>query len=161
MAELSISEVGRQAGLRPSAIRYYERVRILPPARRVSGQRRYQISTVYRLVVVRLAQQAGFTLDEIRRLWYGFGTQAPAFSRWRQLAGLKIADLDSRMNHLQRMKELIERLRTQCQCETLDQCGKALLDKNRQPPASAEITQRIHVLSRNRLRAGTAGSVDR
>lgn len=160
MDELSISEVGRQAGVRPSAIRYYERVRILPPARRVSGQRRYQISTVYRLVVVRLAQQAGFTLDEIRRLWYGFGTRAPAFRRWRQLAGLKIADLDSRMNHLQRMKELIERLRTQCQCETLDQCGKALLDKNRQP-ASAEISQRIHVLSRNRLRAGTAGSVDR
>jgi MerR family redox-sensitive transcriptional activator SoxR len=127
VAELTISEVARQAGLRPSAIRYYERIRILPAARRVSGQRRYEMSAVYRLVVVRKAQEAGFTLDEIRRLFFGFGNRATASGRWQQLAALKIAELDSKMEELQRMKILLERLRTRCQCDTLEQCGAAIV----------------------------------
>lgn len=131
MAELTISEVARQASLRPSAIRYYERIRILPPARRVSGQRRYETSAVYRLAVVRKAQAAGFSLDEIRRLFFGFGKRATASERWRKLAQHKIADLDTRIDELRRMKDVIERLRANCQCQTLDQCGHAIVRANR------------------------------
>ena len=57
---------------RASAIRYYEQIGILAPARRVSGQRRYDETVLYRLAVVRRAQEAGFTLEEIRRLFFGF-----------------------------------------------------------------------------------------
>ena len=39
MAQWSISEIAREVGLRTSAIRYYEQIGILLPARRVSGQR--------------------------------------------------------------------------------------------------------------------------
>ena len=127
MSEFTISEVARRASLRPSAIRYYERIRILPPARRVSGQRRYETSAVYRLAVVRKAQAAGFTLDEIRQLFFGFGKRAPASARWRKLAQHKIAELDSRIEELRRMKGVIERLRANCRCHTLDDCGKAIV----------------------------------
>ncbi|HLK49143.1 MAG TPA: MerR family DNA-binding protein [Bryobacteraceae bacterium] len=84
------------------------------------------MSAVYRLAVVRRAQEAGFTLDEIRRLFFGFGPRAPASGRWRQLAERKIAELDARMEQLRRMKEVIEKLRTRCRCETLEQCGRAM-----------------------------------
>ena len=40
MAEISISEVTAQTGIRPSALRYYEAVGVLPPTTRVGGQRR-------------------------------------------------------------------------------------------------------------------------
>jgi len=59
---LSISEVASQIGLRPSAIRYYEQIGILPPAQRVSGQRRYDVTALHRLVVIQRARQTGFTL---------------------------------------------------------------------------------------------------
>src|SRR5262249_41668966 len=49
MSHLSISEVAHQVGLRPSAIRYYEGLGILPPAERISGQRRYDRTVLYRL----------------------------------------------------------------------------------------------------------------
>ena len=39
MSQWTISEVGRKVGLRSSAIRYYEQIGIVEPARRVSGQR--------------------------------------------------------------------------------------------------------------------------
>lgn len=59
---LSISEVAKQIGLRPSAIRYYEQIGILPAAQRASGQRRYDLTVIHRLVIQR-ARQTGFTLS--------------------------------------------------------------------------------------------------
>src|ERR671923_1495551 len=66
--ELTIGEVARRAGVATSAIRYYERVGLLPPAERVSGQRRYGEETLGRLAFIGVAQNAGFSLREIREL---------------------------------------------------------------------------------------------
>ena len=52
MSEFTISEIARRVGLRPSAIRYYEQLGILPPALRRSGQRRYNDADLYKLTVV-------------------------------------------------------------------------------------------------------------
>src|ERR687889_574877 len=67
-SELTIGELAQRAGLATSAIRYYERVGMLPPAERVSGQRRYGEDAVARLAFIAAAQNAGFTLREIREL---------------------------------------------------------------------------------------------
>jgi MerR family redox-sensitive transcriptional activator SoxR len=69
---LSISEVAKQMGIRPSAIRYYEQIGILPATQRVSGQRRYDVTALHRLVVIQRARQTGFTLTEIKQLSSGF-----------------------------------------------------------------------------------------
>jgi len=62
MDELTIGEVGQQAGLRPSAVRYYESVGLLPLPRRVSGQRRYTAEALQRLAFINLAQRVGLTI---------------------------------------------------------------------------------------------------
>ena len=72
MPELTISEVARQVGLQASAIRYYEQIGLLPRAQRVNGQRRYDATTLYRLAIIQRARQLGFTLSEIRHLFFGF-----------------------------------------------------------------------------------------
>jgi len=72
MSHMQISEVARRAGVRPSAIRYYEQIRILQPPLRQSGQRRYDRSVLYRLALIQRARQIGFTLEEIRKLFFGF-----------------------------------------------------------------------------------------
>ena len=58
MAELTIGEVARRAGLNASALRWYERVGLLPAPRRVAGRRRYEPSVLHRLAAIRLAQEA-------------------------------------------------------------------------------------------------------
>jgi len=40
MGQLRIGDVARDAGVRTSALRYYERVGLLPAAGRIAGQRR-------------------------------------------------------------------------------------------------------------------------
>jgi MerR family redox-sensitive transcriptional activator SoxR len=72
MPQLTISEVARQVGLQPSAIRYYEQIGILLPAQRISGQRRYDATALHRLAVIQRARQTGFSLEEIRELFFGF-----------------------------------------------------------------------------------------
>jgi len=148
MALLSISEVARQVGLRASAIRYYEQMGILTPARRVSGQRRYDTSVLYRLAVVRRAQEAGFSLDEIRRLFFGFGKSTPISARWRKTAESKIAELDARIAQIRTMKDLLLKLQDCCQCETVEQCGAGILRSGfGEARASAGSIGRLHTRS--------------
>ena len=45
---LTIGEVAEQAGVATSALRYYDELGLLPPATRVSGQRRYRPEAVAR-----------------------------------------------------------------------------------------------------------------
>lgn len=133
MCQLSISEVARQVGLRPSAIRYYEQLGILPPADRVSRQRRYDRSVLYRLAVVQRARQAGFALDEIKALFFGFKDGTRAGARWRTLADRKLSELNSLAGQIASMQALLNRLKSNCKCKTLDMCGKAILERGLSP----------------------------
>ncbi len=112
---LSISEVASQIGLRPSAIRYYEQIGILPPAQRVSGQRRYDVTALHRLVVIQRARQTGFTLAEIKQLFFGFRTGTPPSIRWQKLKKRKTVELDAMLEHIQSMRALLEQ-QGKCRC---------------------------------------------
>jgi MerR family redox-sensitive transcriptional activator SoxR len=129
MALLSISEVARQVGLKPSAIRYYEQIGILLPAQRMSGQRRYDTTVLHRLAVIQRARQTGFTLDEIRELFFGFREAAPASQRWQKLSRRKLAELEALTAQIKTMQRLLQRMMDCCRCDTLDQCGKGILRK--------------------------------
>ena len=118
---LSIGEVARLAGLRPSAIRYYERVGLLPQATRVGGRRQYDDSILRRLAAIRLGQRAGFTLSEIRTLWKGFPPSTPPSERWSALGREKLGELDALIERAQRMKRVLGR-GLECRCLTLEQC---------------------------------------
>jgi MerR family transcriptional regulator, redox-sensitive transcriptional activator SoxR len=126
MPQLTISEVARQVGLQPSAIRYYERIGILPPAQRISGQRRYDTTVLYRLAVIQWARQVGFTLEEIRQLFFGFRNVTRASERWQKLSRRKLVELDVLMDGIKTVRRLLEKMLQNCRCDTLEQCGKGI-----------------------------------
>ena len=126
MPGLTISDVARQVGLAPSAIRYYEKIGILPPPMRSSGQRRYDSTAVYRLAVIQRARQLGFTLDEIRQLFLGFRNVTRASERWRALSRKKLVELDHLIDAVKSVRRLLFKMMKCCQCNTLDQCGKGI-----------------------------------
>ena len=126
MSELTISQVANGSRLRPSAIRYYERIGLLPPAQRISGQRRYDQRALYRLAIIQRARQLGFTLTEIRYLFFGFRDVTRASERWRVLSQRKLAELEHLMDGIKIVRGLLKRMMTKCRCGTLDQCGKGI-----------------------------------
>ena len=133
---LTISEVASQVGLRASAIRYYEQIGILPPAQRVSGQRRYDVTALHRLVLIQRARQTGFTLTEIRQLFFGFRAGTPPSVRWRKLKKRKIVELDAMLEHIQSMRALLEQ-QGKCRCTALEECGKKMFEKQCDPTRCA------------------------
>lgn len=125
MEELAIGEVARRAGIRPSALRYYESVGLLPAPKRVSGRRRYDEGTVQMIKVVQLAQQAGFTIAEIQTLLHGFAPDTPPAARWQPLAQHKIAELDAQIERAQQMKQILQ-TGLHCGCLRLEDCAIVL-----------------------------------
>jgi MerR family redox-sensitive transcriptional activator SoxR len=125
MSMLTIGEVARRAGLRTSALRYYEEVGVLPPAERVSGQRRYDESVLARLAVIRLAQELGFSVAEIRSLVEGFDEVGVPSGLWREMAVRKLTEVDALIARAEQMKQLLEES-LHCGCLTLDSCTLVL-----------------------------------
>jgi MerR family redox-sensitive transcriptional activator SoxR len=107
--DLAISDVARVFGLRTSAIRYYEQIGILPPPMRKNGQRRYNDSVLFRLAVVQRARETGFTLEEIRELFFGLPPGTPPPKRWHQLCQRKIAELRNRIKRLKPNGDVAQR----------------------------------------------------
>lgn len=126
MARLTISQVAGQLGLRPSAIRYYERIGVLPRAERSSGRRRYDETVLYRLALVQRARATGFTLTEIKRLFFGFPAATPISQRWRALAGRKLEELALQAQRIESMQVVLRRLQGCCRCTDVEQCGRAM-----------------------------------
>jgi MerR family transcriptional regulator, redox-sensitive transcriptional activator SoxR len=124
MEGLTIGEVAQQAGIRASAIRYYESVEVLPAPQRINGRRRYDSRVLERLAVIQMAQQAGFTIAEIRTLFNGFMPETPASARWEALAQQKLAEVDALIRRAQAMKQVLEEQLLRCSCLTLDECAR-------------------------------------
>jgi DNA-binding transcriptional MerR regulator len=100
---VAIGDLARRTGTATSALRYYERIGLLPRAERAGGRRHYPPSSAERLALIRLCQDAGFTLAEIRQL-----LAASSRRSWNRLAEAKIDELDTRIAEAQRAKELLE-----------------------------------------------------
>ena len=126
MPSFTISEIARQLGLRSSAIRYYEQIGLLPPPPRTSGQRRYDSTVLYRLAVIQRARRLGFSLSEIRELFFGFGRGASASRRWLKLSKKKLAQLDEFVESIDAMRNLLKKMLKNCDCDSLEQCGKKI-----------------------------------
>ena len=127
MNTLSIGEVARRTGIRPSALRFYEEAGILPAPARVSGRRRYDAGVIRRIDVLRFAQQAGFTLQEIKTLFHGFGPTMPLSAQWRSLAREKLRELDMEAERLRRMRCALE-ISLKCGCVQVEDCSLSPAD---------------------------------
>ena len=63
--QLTIGELASRTGAATSALRYWEKLGLLPAPARVSGQRRYPPSSVKLVGVVLALRNVGFTLREV------------------------------------------------------------------------------------------------
>src|SRR4051794_25883357 len=149
---LTIGALASRFGLNTSAIRYYERVGVLPEPARESGQRRYGRDAIRRLEVLEVAKHAGFSLDETRVLLQSAEAGTPAFQALRELAARKLPEIDALIPRAEAMRDWMETA-TDCSCTSLDVC--ALFEPDRSLPAGAPALRITRVDSRTTI-AGDA-----
>ena len=111
---LRIGTLARAAGVGIETIRYYQRRRLLgTPARALGGQRSYPPEFVDRLRFIKRAQALGFSLADVAALLQlNDGT---GHVRARQLASVRLAEIESRIADLAAMREVLARLIRQCE----------------------------------------------
>lgn len=121
MTHLTIGEVAQQTGLTTSTLRYYEEIGVLPAPKRHNGIRQYDSKIVQQVKAIRAAQRVGYTLAEIKRLFYGYSDRATFSDRWKAMVPAKITELEARIAKTQQMKQMLEQ-GLHCQCQDIAEC---------------------------------------
>lgn len=108
---LTIGNVARRVGVRPSALRYYEAQGILrPAARRPNGYRIYSDDAVKLLSFVKRSQSLGITLREIKPLLDLASQGQQPCGRVKQLARTHLQEIDQKINELQTLRKELRTL---------------------------------------------------
>ncbi len=100
---LDIGEVAARSGMAPSALRYYERELIIASADRKGLRRQFRPDVLTTLAVVAMCRQAGFTLEEIKRVLATGGRPA-----WKNFATRKRDQLRAQAAHLDAIADQLD-----------------------------------------------------
>ena len=109
---MNIGELSHLSGVPAPTIRFYEKIALLPKAKRLAnGYRDYSDDDVVWLALIQGAQQVGFALEEIKAL---FPLDEKANQQELVLARLqqKMAEIDAQMLQLQADKQKLQRVMT-------------------------------------------------
>ena len=124
MSALTIGKVAYLTQVGIETIRFYERQGLIDqPPRKPSGYRQYPPETVERIRFVRRAKQLGFTLKEIKELLSLRIDPNSTCGDIRERSLVKIGDIESRIQTLQRMKQSLKELTLACDGQgTVSEC---------------------------------------
>jgi MerR family transcriptional regulator, mercuric resistance operon regulatory protein len=112
MPDMTIARLAAAGGVGVETIRYYQRRGLLAEPPKAGAVRRYGAQDLRRLLFIRRAQAAGFTLETIAELLALDSTDDRA--RVRTLAAERLAALESRIAELESARAALERLSKAC-----------------------------------------------
>ncbi|MDB3935507.1 MerR family transcriptional regulator [Granulosicoccus sp.] len=118
---MKIGDVSEQLSIPASTIRYYERIGLLEQQQRISGKRVFDKQALNSLKFVQLAQNAGFTIDEMKLLLDSAAHSSPSSDHWRQIAKVKRRELQDKIEQLKKMDSVLSQIMN-CKCSTLNEC---------------------------------------
>jgi DNA-binding transcriptional MerR regulator len=101
MRDLDIAEVARRAGVAASALRFYEEKGLIASIGRRGLRRLFDPGVLERLALIALGRAAGFSLDEIARMFAPDGR----LSIDRGLLTQKAEQLEARIRKLSAMRD--------------------------------------------------------
>ncbi|MGF7237367.1 MAG: helix-turn-helix domain-containing protein [Frankia sp.] len=96
MTDLDIAEVARRAGVPASTLRFYEEKGLITSIGRRGLRRQFDPAVLERLALIALGRAAGFSLDEIARMFAPDGQ--PRIDR--QILAAKAEELDRKIREL-------------------------------------------------------------
>ena len=105
-------QFAKQVDVTVETVRYYQRKGLLDTPNSTGGIRRYGQHDLRRLKFIRKAQEAGFTLREIKELIGLDSTQD--HHRAYQLAMRRLQELDAKIAEMQQARDSLKRLAGNC-----------------------------------------------
>ena len=120
---LAIGQLSRLSGVNIETVRYYERIKMMPPPpRTASGRRVYDSTHVRTLAFIRRSRELGFSLEEIRALMRLGGPEKATCREVRAIAAHHLEDIRAKLNDLKRLERLLAKTIAQCSGKIAPEC---------------------------------------
>ena len=120
--DLTIGALSKRTGVATSALRYYESEGLIHADRSPGGQRRYARATLRRVSFIRIAQQVGLSLEEIRSALSSLpDNRTPNKHDWERLSASWAPRLDAQIALLERLRDRLTGC-IGCGCLSLRRC---------------------------------------
>lgn len=121
--DLTPKEVAERSGVAVSALHFYEREGLIDSARTAGNQRRYHRDVLRRIAFIRVSQRLGIPLSRIREALATLPEdRVPTKADWTHLSRRWRADLDARIDQLQRLRNDLDGC-IGCGCLSLKSCS--------------------------------------
>lgn len=125
MEDLTIGALSERTGVAASALRFYEAEGLITSTRTPGGQRRYRRDAIRRVSFVRVAQQVGLSLGEIREALSSLPAgRTPDRRDWERLSRSWRSRLDARIALLEGLRDRLDGC-IGCGCLSLAVCRLA------------------------------------
>jgi DNA-binding transcriptional MerR regulator len=134
MTALSIGDLARSTDTKVETIRYYEKIGLIQPAARTSGNHRaYSQVQKDRLTFIRHARELGFSIADIRTLLDLSGHPEAPCADADRIARRHLAGVRSRIERLQALELELTRMVDNCCASTVSDCRviEALADHSK------------------------------
>ena len=119
---LTIGALSARSGVAPSALRFYEAEGLILSTRTDGGQRRFTRDTLRRVSFIRVAQQVGLSLDEIREALASLPDhRTPNKQDWGKLSRSWRPRIDARIALLERLRDRLDGC-IGCGCLSMQAC---------------------------------------
>lgn len=122
----SVVPIGRAAersGCGIETIRFYEKIGVVPKARRTEGDRRvYTNAEVARIAFIRRARELGFSLDEVRSLLALAEGHSDACGKVQSIATHHLGEVAAKIATLTAMQTVLSGLVAQCERGGVGEC---------------------------------------
>ena len=123
MELLTIGDFAGRSGVAQSALRFYEKEGLIRSTRTSGNQRRYQRSELRRVAFIKVAQQVGVSLDEIREALAALPeNRTPTKADWARLSARWRHRLDERIALMERLRDRLTGC-IGCGCLSLQRCN--------------------------------------
>jgi len=119
---LSVGEVARRSGVAVSTVHFYEAKGLIRSGRNSGNQRRFRRGVLRLIAFIRVAQQAGVSLADIREVLASLPDDRPPSSKdWRRLSMSWRDELDERIRRLVQLRDQFDGC-IGCGCLSLTIC---------------------------------------
>jgi DNA-binding transcriptional MerR regulator len=104
---MQISELAAQTGVSVHALRHYEKLGMLLPARRASGYRQYTEAMRREVVFIAMSRRIGFSLKAIAAQLPAYRSGRLTFEDMREAMQARVADIDAQIARLKSQRRAV------------------------------------------------------
>ena len=130
---LTVGRLAAAAGVNLETVRYYERIKLMPPpARTANGHRVYEAAHIKRLTFIRRARELGFSIEEVRALLALAEPTRASCAEVREIARAHLQDVRTKLADLAKLERILAETVARCSgdpvplCPVLDMLGTQL-----------------------------------